>query len=53
MLIKNIEILQFRIEQCFQQIQETPEIIEKVIRSMTRRLQTCLEMQSGHIEHLL
>ena len=48
--IENAEILQTRIEQGFRQIRETPGMIE---RSMTRHVQACLQLQSGHFEHLL
>ena len=51
--IKNAEILRNRIEQGFRQIRETPGMIERVTRSMTRRVQACLRMQGGHFEHLL
>ena len=51
--VEKAEILRNRIEQGFRQIQETPGIIERVTRSMTRRVQACLEMQDGYFEHLL
>ena len=51
--IENAEILRNRIEQGFRQIRETSGIIERVTRSMTRRVQACLQMQGGHFEHLL
>lgn len=35
------------------QIRETPGIIQSVTGSTTRRLQACLETQSGRFEHLL
>ena len=43
--IENAEILRNRIEQGFRQIRETPGMIEIVTRSMTRRVQACLQMQ--------
>ena len=51
--IENAEILRNRIEQDFRQIRETPGVIERVTRSMTRRVQARLQMQGGHFEHLL
>ena len=36
-LIENAELLRNRIEQGFRQIRETPGMIERVTRSMTRR----------------
>ena len=47
-LIENAEILRNRIEQGFRQIRETPGTIERVTS-----VQACLQMQSGHFEHLL
>ena len=51
--IENAEILRNRIEQGFRQIRETPGMIERATRWMTRRVQVCLQMQGGHFEHLL
>ena len=51
--IGHAEILRNRIEQGFRQIRETPRMIERVTRSMTRRVQACLQMQGGHFENLL
>ena len=51
--IENAEILRNRREQGFRQIRETPGTIERVTRSMTRRVQARLQMQAGHFEHLL
>ena len=51
--IEHAEILRNRIGQGFRQIRETPGMIERVARSMTRRVQACLQMQGGHSEHLL
>ena len=51
--IENAEILRNKIEQGFRQIRETPGTIERVTRSMTRRVQARLQMQAGHFEHLL
>ena len=51
--IEHAEILRNRIEQGFRQIRETPKMIERVTRSMTRRMQACLQMQGGHFEYLL
>ena len=52
-LIEHAEILRNRIEQGFRQIREAPGMIERVTRSMTRRVQACLQMQDGHFKHLL
>ena len=46
--IENAEILRNRIERGFRQIRGTPRMIERVTRSMTRRVQACLRMQSSH-----
>ena len=46
--IENAETLRNRIDQGFRQIRETPRMIEIVTRSMTRRVQACLQMQAGH-----
>ena len=46
--IENAEILRNRIEQGFRQIRETPGMIERVTRPMTRRMQACLRIQDGH-----
>ena len=46
--IEHAEILRNRIEQGFRQIRETPGMIERVTKSMTRRVQACLQMQGGH-----
>ena len=35
-------------EQRFRQIRETPGMIERVTRLMTKRVQACLQMQGGH-----
>ena len=51
--IENAEIPRNRIEQGSRQIRETPGMTERVIRSMTRRVQACLQMQGSHFEHLL
>ena len=51
--IENAEIPRNRIERGYRQIRETPGMIERVIRSMTRRVQVCLQMQGGHLEYLL
>ena len=51
--IENAEILRNRIEQGFRQIRETPGMTGRVTRSMTRRVQACLQMQGAHFEHLL
>ena len=42
-----------RIEQGLRQIRETAGMTERVTRSVTRRVQACLQMQGGHFEHLL
>ena len=44
--IENAEILRNRIEQGFQQIRETPGMMERVTRSMTS-VQAYLQMQAG------
>ena len=44
--IENAEILRNRIEQGFRQIRETPRMIERVTRSVTRRVQACLQTWS-------
>ena len=49
--IENAETLRNRIEQRFRQIRETPGTTERVTRSMTRRVQACLQMPGGHFEH--
>ena len=44
--IENSEILRDRIEQGFRQIRETAGTMERVTRSMTRRVQACLQRWS-------
>ena len=51
--VEHAEILRNRIEQGFRQIRETPGMIERVTRSMIRRVQACFQMQDGHSEYLL
>ena len=43
--IEHAEILRNKIERGFRQIRETPGTIERVTKSMTRRVQACLQMQ--------
>ena len=50
--IENAEILRNRIEQGFRQIRETSGMLERVTRSMTRRVQACLQMQGGHFSSI-
>ena len=51
--IEHAEIPRNRIEQGFRQIRETSGMTERVTRSMTRRVQACLQMKGGHFERLL
>ena len=51
--VANVEILRQRVEEGFQQIQQTPGIWERVRQSMMRRLQACVRANGSHFEHLL
>lgn len=51
--VANVEILRQRVEEGFQQIQQTPGIWERVRQSMMRRLEACVRANGSHFEHLL
>ena len=48
--IENAEILRNRIEQGFRQIRETPGMIERVTRSMTRRVQARWSFRTSFVK---
>ena len=51
--VNNVEELRQRIEEGCQTIRNQPGIFERVRSSFWRRCTTCIEMEGGHIEHLL
>lgn len=51
--VNNIQELRERIENACQIVRETPGIFERVRRSFLRRCEICMQMNGGHVEHLL
>ena len=51
--INNVAHLQERIEHACEIIRVKPGIFEKVRNSFIRRCESCVEMEGGHVEHLL
>uniref|UniRef100_A0A1B6L5Q6 DUF4817 domain-containing protein n=1 Tax=Graphocephala atropunctata TaxID=36148 RepID=A0A1B6L5Q6_9HEMI len=51
--VENVEQLRGWIEDGCQRIREMPGIFERVRQSMSRRLEDCVRVNGGHIEHLL
>lgn len=51
--IANVEILRQRVQEGFQQIQQTPGIWERVRQSMMRCLEACVRANGRHFEHFI
>jgi hypothetical protein len=51
--ISNLQILQQRVENACQEIGVKPEIFDRVGITVTRRADSCLELNGNHIERLL
>lgn len=51
--IESVDELKERIIMSCETIRRIPGVFERVRKSMTKRLNRCIEMHGGHIEHLL
>jgi hypothetical protein len=51
--VDNEETLHHCITDACQTIRNCPDVFERMLRSMMRRAEACIESHGGHFEHLL